>query len=95
MWGFSRVPVDSLHLIDEPHPKFIVQGHILSSGRDALRQSDSAGEQRNIKPHQVLAVPHPDQPLAWKDQIWKAKLTGRKMMANYPVCWVVYIKLIN
>jgi hypothetical protein len=37
VWGFSRVPVDSLHLIDEPHPKFIVQGHILSGGRDALR----------------------------------------------------------
>ncbi len=37
MWGFSRVPVDSLHLIDEPHPTLIVQGHILSGGRNALR----------------------------------------------------------
>jgi len=35
--GPSSFPVDSLDLTYEPHPRFPVQGHILSVGGDALR----------------------------------------------------------
>jgi len=34
--GPRTLPVDSLDLTDEPHPRFLVQGHILSIGGDAL-----------------------------------------------------------
>jgi len=30
--------VDSMDLIDEPHSRFLVQGHILSIGGDALKK---------------------------------------------------------
>jgi hypothetical protein len=36
--GPSSLPVeDSLDLTNEPHPRFLVQGHILSIGGDALK----------------------------------------------------------
>jgi hypothetical protein len=35
--GPSSFPVDSLDLTNEPHPRFPVQGRILSFGGDALR----------------------------------------------------------
>jgi hypothetical protein len=31
-----NLPVDSLDLTDEPHRRFLVQGHVLSVGGDAL-----------------------------------------------------------
>jgi hypothetical protein len=34
--GSSSLPVDPLDWTDEPHPRFPVQGHILSIGGDAL-----------------------------------------------------------
>ncbi len=34
--GSSSLPVDPLDWTDEPHPRFLVQGHILSIGGDAL-----------------------------------------------------------
>ncbi len=34
--GPRSFPVDSLDLTNEPHPRFLVQGHILSVGGDAL-----------------------------------------------------------
>jgi hypothetical protein len=33
----SRLPVDSLDLTDQPHPRIPVQAHILNVGGDALR----------------------------------------------------------
>jgi len=33
---FSGFPMDSLDLTDEPHPTFLLQGHILNIGGDAL-----------------------------------------------------------
>jgi hypothetical protein len=33
--------VDSMDLIDEPHSRFPVQGHILSIGEDALKKQFS------------------------------------------------------
>ncbi len=34
--GPSNLPVDSLDWVDQPHPRFPIQGHILSIGGDAL-----------------------------------------------------------
>ncbi len=34
--GPRSLPVDSLDFTDEPHPRFLVQGHILIIGGDAL-----------------------------------------------------------
>ncbi len=35
--GPSNLPMNSLDLTHEPHPRFLVQGHILSIGGDDLR----------------------------------------------------------
>jgi len=34
--GASSLPEDSLDSTDEPHPRFLVQGHVVSVGGDAL-----------------------------------------------------------
>jgi hypothetical protein len=57
--GPRILPVDSLDLTDEPHPRFSVQGHILSVGGDGLRITwDNPSSPVNLRSPHGLAFLH-------------------------------------